>query len=419
MEKALLILFIVLFAGRIICRYVLERLNIRHLQHHGKEVPSLFQGMLDEEMLTKMADYTVANNRLASRENLVNDAVEFVVIFLVLPLLVGVLVTWKIHFIFQALIFFGVLAAAGGIAGLPFDLYHTFVLEKRYGFSTITWRLWFTDFLKSLILSAVLMGILVSALMAFILYLPASWWFAAWLFFTLFEILLLWLYPVVIAPLFNKYEPVRDEKLAGRITTLLAKVGLQTQGIYQVDEGRRSRHTNAYFTGIGKTKRIVLFDTLLASHSPEEILAVLAHEVGHWQKKHILKQLIFMIILSFLVLYIADQLISSPVLYNAFSVPPQALYAGLFLLSVYGSCIGFFVSPAGSALMRRYEREADKIAVELTGTSEHMINALKRLAKDNLANLHPHPLYVWFYYSHPPLVERIAALHSMSTKNEA
>ena len=126
-----------------------------------------------------------------------------------------------------------------------------------------------------------------------------------------------------------------------------------------------------------------------------------------------------MIILSFLVLYIADQLISSTVLYNAFSVPPQALYAGLFLLSVYGSCIGFFVSPAGSALMRRYEREADKIAVELTGTSEHMINALKRLAKDNLANLHPHPLYVWFYYSHPPLVERIAALHSMSTKNEA
>jgi len=419
MEKALLILFIVLFAGRIICRYVLQRLNIRHLQHHGKEVPSVFQGMLDEGTLAKMADYTIDNNRLASRENLVNDAVEFLGIFLVVPLLVGVLVTWEIHFIFQALIFFGVLAAAGGVTGLPFDLYHTFVLEKRYGFSTITWRLWLTDFIKSLILSSVLMGILVSALMAFILYLPTSWWFAAWLFFTAFEVLLLWLYPVVIAPLFNKYEPVQDEKLAGRITALLAKVGLKTQGIYQVDEGKRSRHTNAYFTGIGKTKRIVLFDTLIASHSPEEILAVLAHEIGHWKKKHILKQLIFMIILSFLVLYIAYQLISSPVLYNTFGVPQTALYAGLFLLSIYGSCIGFFASPAGAAIMRRYEREADRIAVELTGTSEYMVAALKRLAKDNLTNLHPHPLYVWFYYSHPPLPERIAALQSGSTKKEA
>jgi STE24 endopeptidase len=143
------------------------------------------------------------------------------------------------------------------------------------------------------------MGFLLSVIMAFVLYLPTSWWFWAWIFFAAFEILLLWLFPVVIAPLFNKYEPVKDEELKEKITSLLSKVGLKAKGIFQVDEGKRSKHTNAYFTGIGKTKRIVLFDTLLASHTHDEILAVLAHEIGHWKKQHILKQLIFMVAASF------------------------------------------------------------------------------------------------------------------------
>ena len=257
------------------------------------------------------------------------------------------------------------------------------------------------------------MSILVSAFMAFILYLPTSWWFWAWMFFTLFEILLLWIYPVVIAPLFNKYEPVNDEILKEQINSLMAKVGLKAKGIYQVDEGKRSRHTNAYFTGIGKTKRNVLFDTLLASHSREEILSVLAHEIGHWKKRHILKQLIFMIAASLVALYFVYHIAGSPVLYRAFALPQTPLYAGLLLVSLYFSCLGFFASPIGMGIMRRYEREADRMAMELTGTSGHMISALKRLAKDNLANLHPHPLYVWFYYSHPPLLERIAYLQTM------
>lgn len=419
MEKALLILFLVLFTGRLVCRYLLEWQNTRHLLSHGREIPSAFQGMLDEKALARMVDYSAANSRLSSREHVAEDMVELVIVFLFLPFLAGAISACKLHFILQALIFFGILAAAGGVVGLPFNLYSTFVLEKKFGFSTITWRLWLTDFFKSIIISAILMGILISVLMAFILYLPSSWWFTAWVFFTLFEILLLWLYPVVIAPLFNKYEPVQDESLAQRITALMAKAGLKTQGIYQVDAGRRSRHTNAYFTGIGKTKRIVLFDTLLKSHTPDEILSVLAHEIGHWKKKHILKQLIFMIIVSFAALYIVYALVTFPVLYSAFGVPPQAIYVGLFLISLYGSSIGFFITPVSSAVMRRYEREADQMAVELVGTAEHMAAALKRLAKDNLANLHPHPLYVWFYYSHPPLVERIAALESMPPKKDA
>ncbi|PKN67207.1 MAG: peptidase M48 [Deltaproteobacteria bacterium HGW-Deltaproteobacteria-12] len=418
MEKALIILFLVLFAGRFCWRYVLQQLNISNLQKHGKEIPPVFQGVIDEGTLTKMVDYTVDNTRLAAKENLVDDLVELALVFLFLPFFVSLITAGKIPFIGQALIFFGVFAAVGGVCGIPFELYSTFVLEKKYGFSTITWRMWFTDLLKSLIISSILLAVLISAIMAFIFYLPASWWLWAWVFFTLFQILLLWIYPVVIAPLFNKYEPITDKGLQEQIEAMMAKVGLKAQGIYQVDEGKRSRHTNAYFTGIGKTKRIVLYDTLLASHTTEEIISVLAHEIGHWKKKHIFKQLVFMIAASLAVLYFVHTVVSAPVLYHAFGLTPTPLYAGLFLVSLYLSCLGFFLSPAGAAIMRRYEREADRTAVELTGTSTPMISALKRLAKDNLANLHPHPLYVWFYYSHPPLLERITNLQDMKLNKE-
>jgi STE24 endopeptidase len=413
MEKTLLLLFLILFLGRIIWRYILQQLNIGHLRNHGKEIPPVFQGVIDEATLAKMVDYTYDNSRLETKENLAEDIIELAILFLLLPVLVGKLAGLQLHIIWQVLIFFGVLAAIGGVAGIPFDLYHTFVLEKKYGFSTITWRLWLTDLIKSVIISAVLMGLMLAAFMAFILYLPGTWWFWAWIFFTSFEILLMWLYPVVIAPLFNKYEPIKDNLLKEKITSLMAQVGLKAKGIYQVDEGKRSKHTNAYFTGIGKTKRIVLFDTLLASHSPEEILAVLAHEIGHWKKKHILKQLIFMIVASLVVLYFTYLIVNWQPLYSTFGLKYTPVYAGLFLLSLYLSCAGFFLSPIGAVIMRRYEREADKMARDLVGTSEPMINALKRLAKDNLTNLHPHPLYVWFYYSHPPLIERIEYLSTM------
>jgi STE24 endopeptidase len=412
----LIILFLVLFVGRIVWRYFLQQLNISDLKIYGKVIPPVFRDEIDETTLAKMVDYTYDNSRLTAKENLTSDGIELGILFLLLPILVGWIVGLNLHIIWQALIFFGLLALIGGIAGLPFDLYDTFVLEKKYGFSTITWRLWITDLIKSLILSAIIMTIMISAFMAFIHYLPASWWFWAWVFFTLFEIILLWLYPVLIAPLFNKFEPIKDEALREKINALMDKAGLKTKGIYQVDEGKRSKHTNAYFTGIGKTKRIVLYDTLLASHAPDEIVAVLAHEIGHWKKKHILKQLTFMIVASLVLLYFIYLIVNWSFLYSAFGLKVTPVYAGLFLVSLYLSSAGFFLSPVGAAITRRYEREADKMAWELTGTSEPMINALKRLAKDNLTNLHPHPLYVWFYYSHPPLIERIEYLRAMNNK---
>ncbi len=417
MEKMLIIFFLILFCGRIFLRYALQQLNIQNLKLHGKEIPPVFEGEIDEATLSKMVDYTHDQLRLESKENLSADIIELAVLFLVLPVLVCWLTDLNFHMIPQALIFFAVLAAVSGLAGLPFDLYHTFVLERKYGFSTITWKLWLADLLKSVVVSAILMTIIVSALIAFITYLPKSWWFWGWAFFTTFQIVLLWLYPVLIAPLFNKFEPIKDEALSGKITALLDKAGLQAKGIYQVDEGRRSKHTNAYFTGLGKTKRIVLYDTLLSSHTQEEIVSVLAHEIGHWKKKHILKQLAFMICASLILFYLIYGVVNWPPLYGAFRIGQTPVYAGLFLVSLYLSATGFFLSPIGAAIMRRYEREADRMAFDLTGSSRPMINALKRLAKDNLTNLHPHPWYAMFYYSHPPLVERIEYLQAMEYKS--
>jgi len=200
----------------------------------------------------------------------------------------------------------------------------------------------------------------------------------------------MWLYPVLIAPLFNKFEPITNKELEDKITTLMEKSGLAVKGVFQMDAGKRSKHTNAYFTGIGRTKRIVLFDTLLASHGDEELLSVLAHEAGHWMKKHIIKQLVLLEILSLIGLFIVAKLLNWQLLYRTFGFSEQINYVGLFLVPVILGPLGYFLRPVGSALSRKI-----------------------KLSADNLANLVPHPLFSWFNYSHPPPVERIERLENM------
>ena len=416
MQQAIIVIFLVLFIGRMTVRFVLHRLNMKNLKLHGREIPALFEGEIDAATLDKMVAYGCDQAELEAKENLAGDIVELAVLFGLLPYLAGVLSGTGLHLIWQALAFFAVLAAISGLVSLPFDIYHTFVLELKHGFSTITWKLWLADLARSLVISALLMAVLVSALMAFIIYLPATWWLWGWAFFTAFQIVLLWLYPVLIAPLFNKFEPVADTVLAEKITAMAKKAGLQTSGVFQVDQGKRSRHTNAYFTGLGRTKRIVLYDTLLSSHAHEEIMAVLAHEIGHWKKKHIAKQLAFMICASLVLFYVVFLAVAWPPLYQAFGIAGTPVYAGFFLVSLYLSAGWFFLSPLAAALSRRFERDADTAAVALSGSPQPLVSALKRLAKDNLSNLHPHPWYVAFYYSHPPLARRIEYLLSLDYK---
>jgi len=239
------------------------------------------------------------------------------------------------------------------------------------------------------------------------------WWFFAWIILSVFELIIMWLYPVLIAPIFNKFEPISNDELKDKIVNLMSKAGLGVKGIFQMDAGIRSKHTNAYFTGLGKTKRIVLFDTLLKSHPNDEILSILAHETGHWIKKHIIKQLILMETLSLVGLFIIAKLLDWNLIYQTFGFEGKIPYVGLFLVPVLLAPIGYFLSPAGSAISRKYEKEADTVAVSLTGDAGPMISALIRLSAENLSNLVPHKIYSWFNYSHPAPVERIERLEAM------
>lgn len=413
--NGLLIVFLIFFAITALCRWLLTRINIRHLQRHGHEIPEVFRDEIDGATLAKITNYTIESSRFGAFETLCDDILILLALLSgFLPWLLSRILLWNLPFVLSGLLFLGVIVILSGLTGIPFTLYNTFVIEKRHGFCTITFKLWLTDLLKGFLVSACLMALLLGSFLSLIHYAPKTWWFWIWLLFALFQLLMLWLYPVLIAPLFNRYEPVKDESLNDAIVAMMSSVGLKTEGVYQVDEGKRTRHTNAYFTGLGKTKRIVLFDTLLASHAPDEILSVLAHEIGHWKKKHILKQLAFMEIASLLGFYLVFKLIDWPLMYETFGFYDVIPYVGLLLLSVLSGPLFFFLSPVGAMTARKFEREADDYAFGLTGSNKPFTDALKRLAKDNLANLHPHPLYAWFYYSHPPLTERIARLQQRS-----
>jgi STE24 endopeptidase len=241
---------------------------------------------------------------------------------------------------------------------------------------------------------------------------PNYWWFWAFLVVSLGRLCITVLYPILIAPLFNTFEPLKDRVLADKVEDLIERVDMKSKGIYQMDEGRRSSHSNAYFTGVGKTKRIVLFDTLLDSHDHDEILAVLAHELGHFTLKHIRTSLIIFIIATLVGLYVTDLVMRWNLFYLTFDIDPAKPYLALLIIGIFWQRAGYFLSPFSMALSRRFEREADAFAAKLLETPQPLVKALKGMAAHNLANLNPHPFYVWFNYSHPPLVERVRVLES-------
>jgi STE24 endopeptidase len=411
----LLLAFLFFFVLRAGMGLFLNRLNTSYLRKHGKAVPEIFQGSIDGEKLNKISSYSIDSANFGSLVSLVSQG-GFLLILLsgLLPWLDETISRWGWGVLLSGLAFFGAITLLTNLLDLPFNLYETFVIEERYGFNTKTLRLWFLDLLKSLILSAILGGSLLYLFLALMVKGGENWWFWAWVLVGLVELLILWLYPVLIAPLFNKFEPIEDKELEQGIHALMGKVGLRPKGVFRMDASKRSKHTNAYFTGIGKSKRIVLFDTLLASHTGEEILAVLAHEIGHWKKKHVLKQLLVAETLSLLGFFLLAKLIHWPLLYHTFGFAEPIPYVGLFLIGALFGPLGFFAQPVASAISRKFEREADDFSLALMQKAEPMANALKRLAVDNLANLFPHPFYAWFYYFHPPLVERISRLKTAS-----
>ena len=407
----LLSAYLAFFILRSVIQVILNRLNISYLRQYGDTVPDVFRDTVDQEKLKKIRAYTIDSAGFGILSNLASQAF-FLLILLsgFLPWLVQIIQRPGWGGIVQGLVFFAALSLLANLFQIPFDLYETFIIENRYGFNTKTLGLWIADLLKGLVLSALLGGILLGLFLSLATHGGRRWWLWAWVFAGAFELLMIWLYPVILAPLFNKFVPVEDPELVRRVEALMQKAGLRSQGVFKMDASRRSRHTNAYFTGLGKSKRIVLFDTLMDSHSPEEIEAVLAHEIGHWKRKHVLKQLILVEILSLAGFYLLSRLLPWPLVYQTFGFPEPLLYAGLLLIGALFSPLGFFAHPAQAAFSRRMEREADDYALKSILSAGPLVQAFKRLAADNLSNLTPHPLYAWFYYSHPPMVERILRL---------
>jgi len=395
----------------------IDLINTAHLRRHSKAIPNGFEGIIDEEKLGKINDYTVDNTFLTVARTVTGKIVFlFIILSGLLPRLSDILEGTDL--IWAGLIFFAVPGLAGALVSLPFDYYHIFSIEERYGFNTRTLKTWISDLFKSLLITVILGSILLSLIILLVEHASSAWWVWAWLIFFLFQVLISVLYPTIIAPIFNKFTPIQDNELDKSIMELCDKEGLDVKGIFQMDAARRSRHTNAYLSGLGKSKRIVLYDTLLESHKNDEILAVLAHEIGHLKKGHIRKQLIISSILSFMLFFLASRMIPWDFIYKSFGFSSTPVYVGLFLIAVIWEPVWFFLSPLSMSISRKFEREADHHVSRVLKSTEPLISALKKMALDNLANLSPHPVYVRFNYSHPPLPERIKYLESMSGRSD-
>ena len=388
--------------------YWLQFINLGHLKTYGHIVPEEFKGYIDEGLLKKTRDYTLEHSRFGFIESIFDNIIVIIFFFGgLLNIYNSWIASFNLSFILWGILFFLILSFAKTILAIPFDLYSTFRIENKYGFNTMTGKLWLADFLKSILLSTILISIMSAAAFFLIKASPDFWWFFVWLFFLAFSLFMMYISPYVIEPLFNKFTPVEDEEMEGSIKDLMKKAGIKVSRVFKMDASKRSKHTNAYFSGIGKVKRIVLYDTLLQIMNKNEILSVLAHEAGHWKKKHVLKMLVIIESLSFIGIYISFRLIKTGILGRLFDIQSDTIFVNLILLGFIGGIVSFPLTPLFSYLSRRHEKEADKFAAEMTENPDAMATSLIKLSKDNLSNLYPHPFYASFYYSHPPVVQRI------------
>ena len=406
-------------------KFWLATRQVRHVVRHRAAVPPAFAGMVSLAAHQKAADYTVAKVRFG----LLNTAVGAAVL-LGWTLLGGLdalnqaLLAWLDGGMLQQLALIAGFVLIGGLIELPLSLYQTFVLEQRFGFNKMTLRLWLVDLVKATLLGA-LFGLPIAALILWLMGATGpSWWLWAWGVWMGFNLLLLLIYPTFIAPLFNKFQPLEDESLKARVTALMQRCGFAAKGLFVMDGSRRSAHANAYFTGFGAAKRVVFFDTLLAKLSPGEVDAVLAHELGHFKHKHILKRIVSLFALSLagfaLLGWLATQgwfyaglgvtpsmQLLVPTLGAAQGAPNDALALLLFVLVT--PVFSFFIAPLLALFSRKHEFEADAYAAAHTNGAE-LASALLKLYEDNASTLTPDPLYVAFYYSHPPASQRLARL---------
>ena len=395
-------------------KFWLATRQIRHVAGHRDVVPAMFQQTVSLAAHQKAADYTVVKTRFGLLELALGAAVLLGWTLLGgLDVLNQLLRGWLGTGMAQQLALVTGFALISGAVELPFTLYQTFVIEERFGFNKMTLKLWTVDLAKSMVLGAAI-GLPIAALILWLMSATGSfWWLWAWGVWMGFNLLLLVIYPTFIAPIFNKFKPLEDESIKARVTALMQRCGFAAKGLFVMDGSKRSAHANAYFTGFGAAKRVVFYDTLLAKLSPGEVDAVLAHELGHFKHKHILKRIAGLFALSLAGFALLGYLSHQAWFYFGLGVRPNlngpndALALLLFLLAV--PVFSFFISPLLALLSRKHEFEADAYAVQQT-SGQDLSTALLKLYEDNASTLTPDPVYVKFYYSHPPASERLARM---------
>jgi len=389
----------------------LARLNQRHVIAHAETVPTAFKETMDKATCAKSIEYTLAKSRLSQFEDIYDTIILLLVLFSgVLPLAFHL---FQQHVGTAAWVMAAFLFAAGVVLaspGLPVEWFAQFRLEARFGFNTTTPITWWLDRLKGFLLALVLGYPLLALVLKFVEWTGDSWWLCAWGAVLAFQLVMVVLAPVLILPLFNIFTLLPDGSLRERLLKLADRTDFRAQSIQVMDGSKRSRHSNAFFTGFGRFRRIVLFDTLVGQLAGPELEAVLAHEIGHYKKKHIVKMLAWSAVSSLAGFYVIAILAKQEWFYHAFGFEPGNLAPALLLFGLLAGSVTFWLSPLLHAWSRRYEFQADAFAAQVMNEPSSLIGALRKLAEKNLSNLTPHPIYSGFYYSHPTLLEREQAL---------
>jgi STE24 endopeptidase len=406
--------FVAVLVAGLLVKFWLATRQIRHVGQHRGAVPAAFASRITLQAHQKAADYTVVQTRFGMLELAWGG-----VLALAWTLLGGLswlnqsLLQWMQPGLAQQVTLLAAFTAIGAVIDLPFTLYKTFVIEQRFGFNKVTPKLWLQDMLKSLVIG-VLLGLPLATLIVWMMGATgAYWWLWTWGVWMGFNLLMLLLYPTLIAPWFNKFKPLDNEELKSRVTALMARCGFTSKGFFVMDGSKRSAHANAYFTGFGASKRVVFYDTLLAQLSADEVDAVLAHELGHFKHRHIQKRIVSMFALSLLGFALLGWLSGQAWFYIGLGVVPNlrgsndalALLLFMMVLPLFST----FIGPLFAQLSRKHEFEADAYAVTQTSGAD-LSSALLKLYKDNASTLTPDPVYVKFYYSHPPASERLGRM---------
>jgi len=406
--NAISIIIICAIAADAILHVAADMLNLGMLK---RQLPEAFAGWYDEGRYASSQDYLRVNTRF---EWLVSGVT--LALFLILWFgkgfpLIDEWVRQTAHSqVIRGLLYIGVLLFLKSLISLPFALYSTFCIEEHFGFNRTTWKTFIADRLKGLVLAAVLGGSMLAGILIFFEYAGVYAWIYCWLAIGGFMLVMQLVAPTWIMPLFNKFQPLSPGPLKSAIMDYAASIDFPLKNVFIMDGSKRSRKSNAFFTGFGRHKRIVLYDTLVADHFTEELVAVLAHEMGHYKKKHVLWMLLAGILQTGVMLYLLSLFISAPSLFAAFYIKEPSIYAGLVFFGILFAPLDFFMGIAMQFFSRRNEYAADRFAVETTHDAASFATALKKLAVNNLSNLTPHPLYVVLNYSHPPVLERLKAI---------